>query len=74
MASYRIEWRASTKKDLRRISPADLPRIIAAAGSLALEPYPARALKLTGRERSFRLRVGDYRILYEVLMMYSLLK
>jgi len=66
MASYRIEWRASTKKDLRRISPADLPRIIAAAESLALDPYPSGALKLTGSERSFRLRVGDYRILYEI--------
>jgi len=67
MASYRLRWRASTKKDLRRISPADLPRIIDAAETLACDPYPAGALKLTGTERSYRLRVGGYRILHEVL-------
>ena len=66
MASYRLEWRRSTRKDLRRIAPADVPKIIAAAKSLAADPFPPGCVKLSGSERSYRIRVGHYRILYEV--------
>ena len=67
MASYQLEWRRSTRKDLRRIAPADVPRIIAAAESLIADPFPSGCVKLSGSERSYRIRVGDYRILYDVL-------
>lgn len=66
MASYRLEWRRSAAKDLRRISPADVPRIVAAADALADDPFPPGCVKLTGSERSYRIRVGAYRILYDV--------
>lgn len=67
MASYRLEWRRSTRKDLRRIAPADVPKIISAAESLVNDPFPPGCVKLTGSERSYRIRVGDYRILYDVM-------
>ena len=67
MASYRLEWRRSTRKDLRRIAAADVAKIIAAAESLAQDPFPPGCTKLSGSERSYRIRVGDYRILYDVL-------
>ncbi len=67
MASYRLEWRRSTKKDLRRIAPAYIPRIIAAVEALMDNPFPVGCVKLSGSERSYRIRVGDYRILYDVL-------
>jgi len=66
MASYRLEWRRSTKKDLRRITPADIPKIISAAERLAEDPFPPAHIKLSGSERSYRIWVGDYRILYDV--------
>ncbi len=66
MASYRLEWRRSTRKDLRRIPSTDVVRIIAAAESLAEDPFPTGCVKLSGSERSYRIRVGDYRILYDV--------
>jgi mRNA interferase RelE/StbE len=34
--------------------------------SLKDEPFPRQAIKLSGAERLYRLRVGEYRILYEV--------
>lgn len=66
MASYRIEWRKSTKKDLRRISPDDVTKIIRAVESLTDDPFPIGHTKLSGSERAYRIRVGDYRIIYEV--------
>lgn len=66
MASYRLEWRRSTRKDLRRIAPTDVVRIIAAVEALAEDPLPSGCVKLSGSERCYRIRVGDYRILYEV--------
>lgn len=66
MASYRIEWRNSAKKELRRIASADVARIIEAVAALATTPFPHGCVKLSGSERSFRIRVGDYRIVYEV--------
>lgn len=66
MASYQIKWRSSTKKDLRKIPPQQVARIVAEVETLSNEPLPSGAQKLTGSERTYRIRVGDYRILYEV--------
>lgn len=66
MASYRIEWRRSATKDLRRIAALEVPRIIAAVEALATDPLPRGCAKLTGSERSYRIRVGDYRVLYDI--------
>jgi mRNA interferase RelE/StbE len=66
MASYRLEWRRSATKDLRHIAADDVPRIVAAAEALAEDPFPPGCMKLSGSERSYRIRVGDYRILYDV--------
>ena len=66
MASYRISWRKSTKKDLRKIQKKDIARIIEVVESLAQDPYQEGAIKLTGSQFTYRIRVGDYRILYEV--------
>ena len=66
MASFRLEWKRSATKDLRRIAAADVPRIIAAVENLAIDPFPPGCTKLAGSERSYRIRVGDYRVLYSV--------
>jgi mRNA interferase RelE/StbE len=66
MASYRLEWRRSATKDLRRIAAVDVPRVVAAAEALANDPFPPGCAKLSGSERSYRIRMGDYRILYDV--------
>lgn len=66
MASYQLEWRRSATKDLRRIAAADVPKVVAAAEALADDPFPPGCAKLSGSERSYRIRVGNYRILYDV--------
>jgi mRNA interferase RelE/StbE len=67
MASFNLQWRASTKKDLRGIPREDVSRIVAAVAKLADEPLPHGSQKLAGSDRTYRIRVGDYRIVYELL-------
>ncbi len=66
MVSYKIRWRLSTKKDLRKITEKDLVRIIKVVESLAFNSCPSGAIKLKGSEHAYRLRVGNYRVIYEV--------
>jgi len=67
MASYRIEWRKSTKNDLRKIEPQAVTRIIEAVESLAENPFPSGYRKLAQSSFAYRIRVGNYRILYEII-------
>ncbi|MGQ9572202.1 MAG: type II toxin-antitoxin system RelE family toxin [Dehalococcoidia bacterium] len=66
MGSYRIEFKRSAEKDIRRIAPAFIPNILTRVEALSEEPTPRQALKLSGSEKTYRLRVGDYRVIYEV--------
>ena len=52
-------------KDLGRIPRKDVTRILAAIRALAENPRPSQSLKLSGQEK-YRLRQGDYRVLYSI--------
>ena len=65
MAQYRVIVRKSVSKDMRGIPKKDARRIVAAIKSLADDPHPPGSKKLSGQER-YRLRQGNYRILYEI--------
>jgi len=66
MDSYRIEWRSSTRKDFRKIAPQIVSRIVRAVTALASNPRPDGCKKLSGSECAYRIRIGDYRVIYEV--------
>ena len=65
MARYRIIVRKSVSKDLKGIPKKDVRRILAVIEALADDPRPQGTKKLSGQER-YRLRQGDYRILYSI--------
>lgn len=65
MAQYRVIVRQSVSKDMRGIPKKDARRIVTAIKSLADSPRPPGTKKLSGQER-YRLRQGNYRILYEI--------
>jgi len=65
MEKYRIELRKSVQKDFESIPKKDLQRIILAIESLADNPRPPQSKKLSGLEQ-YRLRQGNYRILYSI--------
>lgn len=66
MASYTIRWKSSAERDLRNIDSQQIPRVIKAVEALADTPLPSSARKLRGSERIYRVRVGDYRVIYQV--------
>lgn len=65
MAEYEITLRKSVKKDLKPVPKADLIRILERIQGLAHDPRPFGSEKLSGRE-FYRIRQGDYRIVYSV--------
>lgn len=65
MASYRIEIKRSAAKELGKIRKEDRERIIERIRELAVDPRPPGAKRLSG-ESKYRVRQGDYRVLYEI--------
>lgn len=66
MASYKVEISKNVrKKDLPSIPKSDVIKIAKRIEGLAENPFPKGAVRLKGREE-WRIRQGDYRILYLV--------
>ena len=64
--SYTINIERRARRELAAFQPPILPRIIDAIDSLATRPRPAGCKKLAGSRDEWRIRVGDYRILYVI--------
>jgi mRNA interferase RelE/StbE len=69
MASYRVEWKHSAAKELRALPREAIRRIIEAVERLQSNPYPPGVAKLRGTEHTYRMRVGDYRVLSSELSL-----
>lgn len=65
MTRYRVEVLPAAVKALRRIHPKDQPRLHGAIELLAEDPRPPAARRLRGRD-GYRVRIGDYRIIYTI--------
>jgi mRNA interferase RelE/StbE len=66
MDSYKVKISKSVrKKDVPSIPKADVAKIVKRIEALADNPFPEGAIRLKGREE-WRIRQGDYRILYVV--------
>ena len=64
--TYRIEVTPAAVRQLRKLDPAARRRVQAAIELLADQPRPSGAKKLAGGDGEWRVRTGDYRIVYEV--------
>ena len=62
---YEIVIERSAQKELGKIPPPYFNRIIKAINNLSSNPRPEGYKKLTGRP-GFRIRIGDYRVIYEI--------
>ena len=63
---YRVFLERAAEKDLKQLSAQLHDRVIAAIQKLARNPRPAGCRKLTGADRDWRIRIGEYRIVYEI--------
>jgi mRNA interferase RelE/StbE len=64
--SHRIEFTSAAERDLSRLSKDVQRRNALKINPLADHPRPNGVEKLEGRENRYRIRIGDYRVIYEV--------
>lgn len=66
MASFEILWKRSAEHDIRKIDHKYIPQILKAVEDLEENPFPTGCRKLKGSESSYRIRIGDFRVIYQV--------
>ena len=66
MAEYAIGFARSARKQLQVLDQALALRIVGRIESLAVTPRPMGCVKLEGGAGLWRIRVGDYRVIYEI--------
>lgn len=67
MSRYRVEFTTAAARELRKLDPRVRARILTQIGALEEDPRPEGCRKLVGEENAWRIRIGDYRVLYEVV-------
>jgi len=63
---YSIQFAESAARSLARLPAAVRVRVATKIDALADNPYPAGTRKMKGVEHGYRLRVGDYRVVYDI--------
>ena len=66
MASFKISFKPSVAKDLKNLDRSVVSRILEAIEALGRDPFPGSSKKLIGSDYTYRIRVGDYRVVYIV--------
>ena len=64
--SYSVLLKPAVEKDLRSLPKKMLARVFGRIETLESDPLPRQSVKLEGSEQLYRLRVGDYRIIYAI--------
>lgn len=65
--TYKIEFTEEAEDQLSLIPKGEAKKIVRRVEKLANEPFPPKCEKLKGQEEVYRVRQGDYRILYSVI-------
>jgi mRNA interferase RelE/StbE len=63
---YEVYLEGAAERDLRRLPAEAFQRIIPRIRALAENPRPSGCRKLTGSENDWRIRIGVYRVVYEI--------
>jgi len=66
MPSYEVVFARSARKELEGLPSSTAERILSTIEQLGADPRPAGVRKLRGVENLWRLRVGDYRVIYAI--------
>ena len=63
---YRVEYVRQAERELAELPRRDQARVAEKINALARNPRPRGVKKLAGAESLYRLRVGEYRVVYEI--------
>jgi mRNA interferase RelE/StbE len=64
--AWQVEFSGGAARELRRLPPHIRARISVRIDALARNPLPPGSKKLVGQTSGYRIRIGDYRVLYEL--------
>ena len=67
MASYNLKWTSSAKRDIDKLPQPVITRLAKLVDGLKENPYPPGARKMAAMQDAWRIRAGDYRIIYRIL-------
>jgi len=66
MISYNIRWKSSARKEIKKLPKDIILKIVDTVEKLAENPFSTDSRKIVGAQRTYRIRVGNYRIVYSV--------
>ena len=64
--SYRVEFTTAAARQVRKLTRPARDRVLEAISGLREDPRPPAAKKLVGEQTAWRIRIGDYRVIYDV--------
>jgi mRNA interferase RelE/StbE len=62
-----MRWKTSAAREIRKLPKDAVQRILAVVQELSVDPFPPGTRKLLTTEHTYRVRSGDYRIVYRIL-------
>lgn len=65
-STYTVVFTSAAARQVKKMPRPARDRVVAAVSALASDPRPHGSRKLVGEENAWRIRVGDYRVIYEV--------
>lgn len=65
--SYRVEFTTAAARQVKKLPKSARDRVLDAIEDLGEDPRPHGAKKLVGEQTAWRIRVADYRVIYDVL-------
>ncbi|MHB1173448.1 MAG: type II toxin-antitoxin system RelE family toxin [Lacisediminihabitans sp.] len=66
MNEYHVEFTTAAAKQLRKLDPAIRRRILSSISLLEENPRPAGSKNLVGEQTAWRIRIGNYRVIYDI--------
>jgi len=63
---YEVYLERAAERDLRHLSSEEFHRVIPRIKALSENPRPSGCRKITGSKNDWRIRIGDYRVIYEI--------
>ena len=66
MAEFTVTFARSARQELESLESSTVRRILVKIEALAKEPRPPGCRKLQGEKNLWRIRIGDYRVIYSV--------
>jgi mRNA interferase RelE/StbE len=63
---YTVDFTTGAAKEIRRLDQGVRKRILSSIAELGTDPRPKGGKKLAGEQNAWRIRIGDFRVLYEI--------